>query len=278
MTDIKNSFRRNGMTNKLIYINIGVFVVIRLLDLLMFWNIDNVLLGNFAMPTALQNIMYKPWTLFTYMFTHYDFIHIIFNLLCLYWFGQIFEVIVGEQHILKTYIIGGLAGAVACLVGNIILPMGSIMIGASAAILALLFVVTVWHPNYRVHVVFVGDIRLKYYAAFFVFVDIVSIPGLVNVGGHVAHLGGALAGVILALCWKKYGLPRHSLFHNFSSQHKKTNLKVIRNERMTDDMLFNANKVARSREIDRILDKIKLSGYESLTQEERQMLFDESKR
>lgn len=272
--DIKQSFSDGGIVTKLIYINIAVFVVIRLTAI--FVN-SYSLISLLGIPTDFYHfICYRPWTIFTYMFTHFDFIHIIFNLLCLFWFGRVFCDIIGSKYILKTYIIGGLAGALACLVGSLWFNVGSVMIGASAANMAILLAITVFAPNYKVLVFFVGNIPLKFYAAFFIFVDIVSVPGLVNSGGHLAHLGGALAGACLALLWKHNSISLNN--HHTPSARCSKNLHVaFRNDKFSD-FDFNAKRAEHNREIDRILDKMKQSGYDSLSSDERKTLFDESKR
>lgn len=276
ISEIKESYRDNGVTVKLIYINIGIFILLRLIDIFALTGMfpQGSLLTWVGMPTHAQELLFRPWTIMTYMFSHYDFIHIIFNLLCLHWFGRLFNSLFGQHLVLRTYIIGGLVGALFCLVGAAILPVGRIMIGASASILALLMAVAVYAPNQSVSVVFVGNIKLKYYALVFVVIDIISIPGLVNAGGHIAHLGGALAGALLALWWKQNGVPQQG--KPFRLWRKRPKMKVVYRRPLTD-MEYNAAKVDNAREIDRILDKIKSSGYDSLTKEERQKLFNESK-
>lgn len=278
--EIKESFRENNIVVKLIYVNVGVFAVLRIFDLLMMLagsSLQGSLTLLLAMPTTPEGMIVKPWTVITYMFSHYDFIHIIFNLLCLHWFGRLFCYLIGEHLVMRTYLIGGLAGAVACLLGAEILPVGSVMLGASAAILALLLAVAVYAPNYSVGIVFIGQVKLKYYALALVLIDIVSIPGLYNAGGHIAHLGGALAGVILALRWKRNGVPvpsRTSHSFNWNFLHRKR-MKVVQRRPLTD-MEYNAQRAEREREVDRILEKIKKSGYDSLSEKERRLLFEES--
>lgn len=278
--DIKESFRENIIVVKLIYVNIGIFAVLRIFDLLMMLagsSLQGWLTLQLAMPTTFSSLILKPWTVVTYMFSHYDFIHIIFNLLCLHWFGKLFCYLIGEHLVMRTYLIGGFVGAVACLLGAEILPVGSVMLGASAAILALLLSVAVYAPNFKVGIVFVGQVKLKYCALILVLIDIVSIPGLYNAGGHIAHLGGALAGVILALWWKKNGVPSRSeskSIYDLNFLHRRK-MKVTYRRPLTD-IEFNAQRAEREREVDRILEKIKKSGYDSLSESERRTLFEAS--
>lgn len=271
--EINESLNEGGILIKLIYINIGIFLAVRVLSIF----IDSGLVLSFvAMPIGVPEVFYRPWTILTYMFVHYDFIHIFFNLLCLYWFGRIFTTIIGRRPLLTTYIIGGLMGCVACLAAQFFIPIsGSVMIGASAAVMAILLAVAVYAPNFKIQVIFIGVVPLKYYAAFFVIIDIISVPGLVNTGGHLAHLGGAIAGIFLSLWWKWRGLPHEKHSPYGRNRHK---MRVVYHNQMTDDMEFNARKQQHNHEIDRILDKMKQSGYDGLSKAEKQTLFDESKK
>lgn len=264
----------------LIFINITVFVLVRLMDFLAMMGIMPYqwVLGLLWLPSSdlFVTVTTRPWTVVTYMFTHYDFIHIIFNLIALYWFGKLMAYLIGEHLVVRTYIIGGIAGAVAYFITpSVILPVSSPMLGASASVMAIILCVAVMKPSYRVRLVLLGEIKLGWLAAAYVLIDILSIPGMTNVGGHIAHIGGAVAGLVLALVWKNGGVPAagKSLFEK-----KKSHLKVVRGGMADSDMEWNRQKINKIAEIDRILDKIKASGYDSLTEAERQTLLDESKK
>lgn len=280
--EFKWSFVDGNIVTKLIYINIGVFIVMLLGDVVANIGIPRIL-EIFWMPTSISKIVLKPWTIFTYMFTHRDFIHIFFNMLNLYWFGQIMVEFMGEKCVIRTYIIGGLAGAVACLIWSALFPIYGNMLGASAAVLAIMAAVATTFPNYRIDVVFIGQVRLKYFALFFVALYILLVlDGSNNIGGNIAHIGGLIAGFLLARHWQRTGIPQGesnvSFIKNiFGSKSKRSNMKVVYKRPLTD-YEFNEQKVQRSREIDRILEKIKESGYDSLSDSEKQTLFEESKR
>lgn len=280
IAEIKESFRDSAMTSKLIYVNVGLFLLVRLADLLGMFGVlpYRTILAWFTMPTSIDWFVYKPWTLFTYMFCHYDFIHLLLNMLCLHWFGRLFASIIGERHILSTYIIGGLIGGVACVVGLSLVDLErSQLLGASASVLSLLLAVAVIAPNYSVHVTFIGNVKLKYCALVMVMVDIISLPTFVNIGGHFAHLGGAILGVILALRWKKTGIPQSNILMETLARVGKPKMKVRKGGRVKSDYEYNTERVERSARVDRILDKIKGSGYDSLTTEEKKALFEDSK-
>ncbi|MCF0190641.1 MAG: rhomboid family intramembrane serine protease [Marinilabiliaceae bacterium] len=277
---IKRHFLAQDMTTRLIYINVVLFLVVRLMDFLSLACIlpTGWVLQWLQIPSGniLTSLMSRPWTVGTYMFTHYDFLHIVFNMLALYWFGRLCSALVAEHVVLYVYLIGGVAGALAFWFApaSIVRPYSS-MLGASAAVMALILCSAFYNPNYIVGVPLVGSIKLKWYAAIFVVIDIISIPGFVNVGGHIAHLGGAIAGALLAVYWKSHGIP---VRHAFARRGEKTKMKIERGGRAMTDEEWNRQKKSRSAEVDRILEKIKSSGYDSLSKEERQMLFDESKR
>ncbi|MDO4461358.1 MAG: rhomboid family intramembrane serine protease [Bacteroidia bacterium] len=263
----------------LVYINIAVFVFVRLMDFISLVGLmPNMWVLDFLeIPSSdiVITLLTRPWTIVTYMFTHYDFVHIIFNLIALYWFGKLMSALVGEHLILRTYLIGGIAGAIAYFIAPLALvPLHSHMLGASAAVMAIILCVSVMYPRYTIRLVLIGEVKLGWVAAAYVLIDILSIPGLSNVGGHIAHLGGAVAGIILALIWKNRGIPTSGLSKWFRRRH----LKIVRGGMADADMEWNRKKVERIAEIDRILDKIKASGYDSLTEEERQALLNESKR
>lgn len=277
-------------TVALIYANIAVFILVCIFELLApYIHID--LSSYLMMPFGFTQFIHRPWTIITYMFTHSSFIHIIFNLICLHSFGQLLTNLLGDQVILKTYIIGGLAGAITCLL-FFNLPLltseshfslftfhSSLLLGASAAILSLLTAATVIAPNQLVHIPFLTDIRLKWYALIFLIIYVLFILGMNNVGGNIAHIGGMIAGFALGRKWKKQGVsPRDnwSRFLPWQRKSHRSTFRVIKNDNNIDHA-YNREKVERSREVDRILDKIKESGYNSLTPKEKQTLFDASK-
>lgn len=280
INEIKESFSEGTITIKLIYINIAVFIIVCLSEFVSRICGAESILNFLMMPTSVARLIFQPWTAFTYMFTHHDFIHIFFNMMCLYWFGLMVEHFLGNHIVTRIYIIGGLAGAATCLLWDWLWPLHGNMLGASASILALMTLVATMYPNYIVNVVFIGQVRLKYYALFFVALYMLFVlGGASNLGGNVAHLGGMAAGFILAKIWQKNGVPQNSLFKPkpSKSSYRTTTMHVQYGKPMSD-MDYNAARTERSREVDRILEKIKATGYDSLTTEEKKTLFDESKK
>ena len=290
LEEIRDSYKRGTIVTKLIYINIAIFLLFKLIQLIIVLSgskAENIqpVVSFFMVPSNISNLLLKPWSIFTYMFTHYDFIHLLFNIFYLYWFGRIFVEIIGNRFVLRVYVWGGLSGALLYLVSFNILPSFknyygySEMLGASAAAMAILFTVAKHNPNYKVNLLFFGPVKLKYIALVALIIDLISISNMTNTGGHIAHIGGAIFGLIYGkmLIDKKTTFTSESgNMFNFSF-HKKRNLKVSYRRPLTD-MEYNTIKKNNENEIDRILDKIKLSGYDSLTKEEKKTLFIESKK
>lgn len=288
--EIKESFKEGTTLTKLIYVNAGVFVVIKLLQLVMLLagytpSSIQLLISWLSVPSDPVSLLFRPWTLFTYMFLHYDFFHILFNVLYLYWFGRLFTQLIDERKILTIYIWGGLAGAAIYILSFNLLPVfhsaggEAILLGASASVMAILFAVARVRPNFTVYLFLIGPVKLKYLALVAFLIDLISIPGMNNAGGHLAHIGGALIGLYYG--WKMAeGKISGGFFDKAAARtgdlfKKRSRMKVTHSRPMTD-MEYNAQKMKRQKELDRILEKIKHSGYESLSREEKKTLFNAS--
>ena len=289
-TNLREGFRRGDIVTQLIYINAGIFLVVALVNLfLVLFKMDSGHWMNYLMfPASFMQFITQPWTLITYMFMHAGILHILFNMLWLYWFGRLFLNFFSAKHLRGLYLLGGIAGAALYMVAYNLFPYfedavySSYLLGASASVLAIVVATAVREPNYPVQFMFIGTVRLKYVALFMVVLDLLFITAD-NAGGHLAHLGGALAG-----WWFASGLVKgHDLTKwinvalDFCSGRwkpvpKKPKMKVHYGDKQKD-YEFNARKKERSDEIDRILDKLRKSGYGSLTEEEKKSLFDASK-
>ena len=293
ISDLKNSFQRGNISLQLIYINVGIFVVTTLVSvILMLFNFGDMSWMNFLqLPAYMPKFLVQPWTLFTYMFLHADALHLLFNMLWLYWFGQLFLSFFSARHFRGLYLLGGLCGGLLYMLAYNVFPYfgpyiyGSYLLGASASVLAIVVATAVREPEYRVNFMFIGAVRLKYVALFMVITDLLFVTSG-NGGGHIAHLGGALAGWWFAKSLQKgHDITRwiNQIFDWFSGgikisrPAKKPKMKVNRGGK-ADDYDYNARKKQQNEEIDRILDKLKKSGYASLTMEEKKRLFDASKK
>ena len=284
--EIKRSYHHGGVLTKFIYVNIGVFIVVRLLQVFFSFaggpGADYPLLMWVSVPSDLGTLLIKPWTMLTYMFVHYEFIHFIFNVLVLYWFGQLFMMFFSSRQFVGVYFLGGIAGAVLFIIVSNLIPAlnHSILMGASASIMALLFAASVYRPNFTVYLMFFGQVKLKYIALVYFIIDLISISALQNAGGHFSHIGGAALGWYFAKQLMK-GRDMTVGFSRLADKieglfHKKSRMSVTYKRPMTD-MDYNARKIKKQAELDRILEKIKRSGYDSLSKNEKKTLFDASK-
>ncbi len=291
--DIKNAFKSGSVVTRFILINCAVFIFVNLVNLIFFlFSIapENQiqLLDWLAVPADWSQLLFhRPWTLFTYMFLHEGFFHILSNMIMLYFGGQLFVEYLGERRFSGTYFLGGIAGALLyILVFNLfpafksIAPF-SIALGASASVLAVFVAIATYLPNFTVNLILFGPVRLKFIALFLVVLDLVSIDKG-NPGGHIAHLGGALYGYFAMIQLKNgrdFSNGWSSLFQKLTGFFKskpKSKMKVTHRVRR-DDQAYNAQKKSKQEQIDRILDKISKSGYESLSKEEKEELFKMSK-
>ncbi len=284
--EIKDSFKRGTVLTRLIYVNLAVFVGVKLIEVLLFlFSAGGA--GSFfainwlAVPADISGLLTRPWTVFTYMFLHVGFLHILFNILWLYWFGRIFLEYLDEKKLLGVYILGGFAGAALYILSFNLFPAFSQIVpvsralGASAAVLAVVISISVYVPNYTIHLMFIGPVRLKYIAAFMIILDVISIAGN-NPGGHIAHLGGALFGWFFIRQYRtgKDITKGINIFVNRVSSWFKSGRKLkVEYKKTTSDYDYNKQKSARQEVINDILDKISKSGYDSLSREEKEILF-----
>ncbi|MDH6359207.1 rhomboid family intramembrane serine protease [Parabacteroides sp. PF5-9] len=288
-SNLKRTFRSGNILTKLIYINVGIFVIIRLTAVLfLLFNIrDFSLLTWLQMPSDPQQLFYHPWTVVTYMFSHYDFLHILFNLLWLYWFGGIFLLFFNERQLGGLYVLGGIAGAILFMLAYNIFPYfqeiasSSYLIGASASVMAIVFAVSFYRKEYEINLFLIGRIKLIYLALFSLLLDLLAMTST-NAGGHIAHIGGALLGIWFAARMQKgkdLTAPMNRIIDWFVNLGKPRKPKMhVTYKRPETDQAYHARKNQENADLDAILDKLKRSGYESLSGEEKKRLFDASKK
>lgn len=285
--EIRNIFRQRNNLSILIFLNLAVFVVVLTVNLGFFFAGKTFDVSSWlGVSSNFSVLLHRPWTVLTYMFVHSSFLHILFNLLVLYWFGKMFLEYLSQRQLFGVYLLGGQAGALVFIVAYNIIPVFAVVknvayaIGASASIMAIVFAIAVLVPNLPVRLAFIGQIKLKYLAMIIVAIDLLSIP-FGNAGGHFAHLGGALMGAIFAICYSKgtditIFLSRFFTWvGNLFKSEPKVNFSSS-NRRAETDAEYNKRKAREQREIDKILDKVKESGYSSLTKEEKEKLFSNS--
>lgn len=293
INDLKHQYKTGTALIKFIFINVAVFVLVHIISLLIFFftgvSGSSMVASWLALPADVGQLILKPWSIITYMFLHEGFLHIAFNMLILYFGGQIFLQFLDAKKLIGTYILGGISGGLLYILAFNIFPVfngivsGALALGASASVMAVLIAIAAYVPNYTVRLILLGNVKLKYIALFYVIMDIISIPQG-NSGGHIAHLGGAFFGFYFVYRLRSgkditVGVNRllNYIAHLFSSKRK---MKVVyKNPGKTkSDVAYNAQKAANQQKIDAILDKISKSGYDSLSKEEKAILFDASKK
>ncbi len=280
--DLEQQFRYGGMTIRLVLINLGFFVGIMMIRLILFIvnggqvpGFFHTLTDGLSIANSWKLILFRPWTLVTHMFLHLSFFHILINMLYLYWFGRVLENLVGERKVLNTYVLSGLSGAVLFFIFSGFLYEGTTYaLGASAAVMGIAVAAATMAPDHEFHLLFIGRVKLKFLVLGLVLLDFIMIPAMSNSGGHIAHLGGAFMGFFyIRLLYQ--GIDLGDI--NFRPRMKRPKFDVYVNKEKKNSTM-NRRPMDKQDQIDRILEKIKISGYENLTQEEKDFLYEASKK
>lgn len=297
--EIKQKYRSGSLLVKLIFINVGVFVAVKLaMLLLMLLGVDTYLAASFVeLPSAWAELIRHPWTLVTYMFMHADLFHIFFNMLCLYWFGLVFMEFNTPKQLVALYVLSGLMGAAFFLCAYNFLPAfegrAATLVGASAAVMGVMVAACMRAPNYRMNLLFIGPVALKWILVVMLVIDAISYDDG-NFGGHIAHFGGIVMGAVYALMLKQgYDITKKinkaidAMAGIFSRRNspmgrpvqggKRYHYAKAEAEQKKPD--FRSEYVSKEQaEVDAILEKIKVSGYASLTDEEKRKIFTAGKK
>ncbi len=300
LDDFKNAWNKpNNALPQIIIINVVIFLVMAVLS------IFSTILGasaifefvydQFSIPPRMEEFIFRPWTIITYAFAHdlNSIFHILFNMLIMYWFGKLIVEYIGNQKIIAIYVLGALAGSVAYLLVYNMIPYyiersnfhG--MVGASAAVYAITVAAATLLPDYRFHLLFIGPVKIKYIALFYILTSFLGSVGG-NAGGNIAHLGGAFIGFIYIKQLQsgndigKWVIAIMNFFKSFFT--KQSKIKVTHKKQKTTASTRSRTRSSNNEtlpeqgEIDAILDKISQSGYESLSKSEKQKLFNASKK
>ena len=254
-----------NILEKIIFLNIAIYLAPFLINTILFlFNIKNIdLIKWFTIDADFGQLIFKPWSIITYGFLHGSFSHIFWNMIILYYFGKILNNLFGDKLLKKLYLSGLVAGGLTYVISYNVFPVfrgvESVMIGASAGVMSVLFYLASYSPQMGIRIFFF-DIKIIYIALFLFFYDIIQIP-LNNSGGHIAHIGGAIWGYYYCISNNKGEDFTQSIFNIFKTT-KKKNTKASQNNNNFDQ-----------KKIDSILDKISDSGYDSLTKKEKEYLF-----
>jgi membrane associated rhomboid family serine protease len=290
--DIRDAFsRRDNALNQLIIINALVFAVLIILQAVFFIARSSsyqLIMRQLALPSDFYSLLRHPWTLLTYAFVHAGFLHILFNMLNLYWFGQLIREYLGDRRLVSLYVLGALVGAVFFLLAYNFIPalqpfVGQPVVGASASVTAVIVAAATLLPDFTFMLFIIGAVKIKWIAVTVVLISIAGINGG-NPGGEITHLGGALLGFVFIKQLKAgrdmsapitaIGNWFSRLFSQGPSMRVTHRQPVTTGARSASGSTKNSGPaVAGQDEIDLILDKISHSGYESLSKDEKQKLF-----
>jgi membrane associated rhomboid family serine protease len=294
LEDIKLSYKTGNMITRLIIINIAVFVLMALIKAFtpgFYVTLESYL----AIPGDLFSLLTRPWTILTHMFIHSGFFHMGWNMLFLYWFGRITGDLLGDHRILPLYLMGGFLGAIAYVVSYQAFPglIGVRALGASAAVMAIVVTAGATAPDYVMRLLFLGDVKLKFIVFFVILMDIIGAVGQTNTGGHIAHLAGAGFGLLFVRQLRE-GMDLVSPLGNFitrfsnwlngneqirsKSKASPLSVKYKAVNKTKKDSGSQQSDLSFQEKLDLILDKIKEKGYDSLTSEEKEFLFQASKK
>ncbi len=307
--DIKREYNYGNMVTRIIIINIGVFVLVNLVWVILRLThayttppLYHSIIHFFSLSSDWVHNLTHPWVWITSMFLHEGFMHILFNMLFMYWFGRIVGDFIGNHRILPLYLLGGLVGGLAFFLSINLLPYDTTgathyALGASGAVMGIVVAAGVLSPDYLMHLPFVGGVKLKFIVGILILLDLVGLAGDTNTGGHFAHIGGALFGWIFVWQLREgndWSAPISNLIDrirsffqglgNFGNRakgpkmvYKNPNKSRATKSRRPQNGTDQPVDLSHQERVDAILDKIKKSGYESLTSEEKEFLFNASK-
>lgn len=279
INDIKLRYKSGNIVEKLIYINFAIFLFTLFVSVFkdLYRGQMNWVLEWFSLEDSFSSLLTKPWTIITYGFLHADFLHVLLNLITLYFIGNLFITYFTQKQLLNFYLLGTFSGGLLYIISHNYFPLfdgkSSILIGASAGISAIFIGITTYIPNYQLKIRFIGFVKLWNLAAIWIGLDILALSGT-NAGGHFAHLGGALFGFLYVnqvsdkkiKIWGKIA----SLFK--SKKHLRTVYKSGKKSNL------NKSTSLTQQQIDGILDKISKSGYDTLSKAEKDFLFKQGRK
>jgi membrane associated rhomboid family serine protease len=296
--ELKFKFKYGGMHIKLLFVNSIVFLVIGISEVFgrLIGNEANFIIQHlariiFTLKADFLGFIQQPWGLLTSIFAHFGFMHFLFNMIFLFFVGKMFEQIFGARRLLSTYLIGGFAGGVFEILAHHIFPamstQSSVIVGASGSIMAIFMALAFYRPNMTVMLFGVVPVRIIILGVLYLLYDVFNLGN--NDGtAHFAHLGGAIIGIISIqnpFASTNFLFRFETFLYKFSSsiqsvfkKKSSANLKVKVGGRRKTDEEYVLEKKEKQAKIDKILDKIAKSGYESLSKAEKDFLFNESKK
>ena len=279
--DLKIYYKHEQSFQKIIFWNVAIAIVFFILKVYFIGSFQFII-DWFSLSGDNWQSLLKPWTFVTYSFLHADFFHLLSNVIMLYFSARLFYTFFSNKQFLTVYFLGVIFSGILYTIVSFLLDKPSVLVGASAGILAVLFVIVTYNPHTEVQLLLIGRVKLWMVGAFLILFFIIQIPTS-NFGGHVAHFAGVLFGFIYAkLLLKGYDIAK--IFSNKNIFEKKSSKKSIKNtpfkkvyynQTPTTNLL--TNRAEKQKRVDDILDKISNSGYDSLTTDEKNFLFKAGK-
>lgn len=288
LDDLKTEYRMGGVVQRLIFWNVGLFLIPLVLFSILNLSMDTSAFdwrsgANdwFSLSANPADLLWKPWSILGYSFLHQGVLHILFNMMMLFFAGRLFLTFFTQKQLFGLYALSAIFAALVYIAGySIFAPtVSSKMVGASAAIMAILIATATYAPYYQIRLLLIGTVKLWHLAIVLVALDLIYAAAE-NTGGHVAHLAGALFGfVYIRLLQNGTDLSKGvsiflDFFANLFKPKKATPFKKVhRNTASKPRAAAKPVKDLTQKQIDDILDKISKSGYDSLTKEEKEFLF-----
>ena len=278
---IKSRYKSGTIVEKLIYINLAIFIFTLFISVFqdLYKGEMNFIVEWFSLDDSFSSLISKPWTIITYGFLHADFLHILLNLITLYFIGNLFIEYFTQKQLLTFYVLGTLSGGILFILSQSYFPLfegqKSVLVGASAGISAIFIGLTTYIPNYELKVRFIGFVKLWHLAAIWVGLDVLALTGG-NAGGHFAHLGGALFGFLYVNQVSNKDLKIWGKISSLFTSKKKPFKTVYKSPKRAKKPVQNSS--LNQQQIDGILDKISKSGYDTLTKAEKEFLFKQGRK
>ena len=282
--DFKNAWNKdNNALVKIILINVVVFVSASFIEIFLTLSgagdAFKLFINKLMLPASFTTFITQPWSLISYFFLHLGFTHILWNMLFLYWFGKIIQDNIGNNAVISLYVLGGIIGGLSYMALFNIIPYydnrisESLMLGASAGVFSIVAGSATLLPNYTFYLLFLGPVRIKYIALFYILLSFLDVTGS-NAGGEIAHLGGAMIGYLFIRQLQNGVNMGEGVINIINFFNKEKNKKKEENYSRTEETKYDISQD----EIDKILDKISESGYSSLSKNEKEKLFNASKK
>ncbi|GFD75417.1 rhomboid family intramembrane serine protease [Tenacibaculum sp. KUL113] len=282
LENLKYRFKHAGIVEQLIYVNLAVFLLVFVTNTFgfLFQSKTNFLVEWLALPANFDDFILKPWTIITYGFLHTSFLHILLNLIALFYIGHLFQQYFTPKQLLTFYLLGTLFGGIVFVASYNFFPVFAedidinVLLGASAGISAIFIGIATYMPNYELKFPLIGFVKLWVLACIWIAIDVIQIPAG-NAGGHLAHLGGALLGFFYVRSASNKELDIFKSINKLFSKKERKLKTVYKSGNKTPKP--NVDKTRNQEEVDAILDKISKSGYDTLSKSEKEFLFKQGK-